>query len=158
MYLKAINRLIRIIFGLFFLIFPLLSIIAPVYQSIGGYPKGEKIYLLLSSICHQYPTRSLWIFNRPFALCSRCLGGYFGLGISYFIIYSKQKYLFRLLKGIIFIIPGIADGIFQLMTTYESSNIIRLITGFIGGIGIFYMSYPFISVKNKKEDQNENIA
>jgi len=157
-YIQNINKVIRIIFGIFFLSLSLLAIIAPTYQSICGYPKGEKIYSLLSPICHQYPTRSIWIFDRPFALCSRCFGGYLGLGISYFIIHPKQKYLFRLLKGIILVIPGITDGIFQLMTIYESSNIIRLITGILGGIGIFYILYPFKSVKDKKEDLNENIT
>lgn len=55
---------------------------APLMQHLMGYPHGETLYALLDPICHQYPTRSLWVFDRPFALCARCTTGYLGLAIA----------------------------------------------------------------------------
>ena len=149
-----IDTTIRFILGILFISISIIAAIAPITQSVFGYPNGEKIYSLLSPICHQYPTRSLWITNRPFALCSRCFGGYLGLGLSFFIIHSSHKYIKRFLIGLIMILPGIIDGLFQLLTTYESINITRLITGIIGGIGFFLIIYPFNSNRkiNKTED------
>jgi len=154
-YLHKLDMLIRILLGSFFLVLSLLAISAPVIQTTFGYPNGENIYSVLSPICHQYPTRSLWILNRPFALCTRCFSGYLGLGIGLLVISSKTKYLKRLLFGIILIIPGVLDGLIQLWTNYEGTNIIRFITGLSGGLGVFYIIYPFNYNKIKKKGNNK---
>ena len=136
-------------FGSFFLALPFLAISAPIYQSAIGYPNGEGIYSFLSPICHQYPTRSMWVFNRPFALCSRCFSGYIGLGIGFIFFLSQNNYLKRLIFGIGLLVPGVLDSLIQLWTSYESTNTIRFFTGFSGGVGVFYIIYPFGSLKNK---------
>ena len=148
-YLTKIDLGLRIILSTFFLGLPLLAISAPIIQTTFGFPNGEGIYSFLSPICHQYPTRSLWILNRPFALCSRCFSGYFGLGIGFLFFRSQNNYLKRLIFGICLLIPGVLDGVIQLWTTYESTNIIRFFTGFSGGLGVFYIIYPFSSLKTK---------
>jgi uncharacterized membrane protein len=33
-------------------------------------------------VCHQRPERSLWIFGNSVAICSRCLGIYFGAAVG----------------------------------------------------------------------------
>ncbi|MBW1650687.1 MAG: DUF2085 domain-containing protein [Deltaproteobacteria bacterium] len=139
---KIVDTYLRKILFVIFSIITLIGIIAPIWQSLFGYPNGEKIYSFLHNICHQYPTRSLWIAKRPCALCSRCMAGYTGIAIASLFIWLPRKYFNRLLIGFILIIPGIADGIIQLSTDYESSNLLRIITGFVGGIGIFILLYP----------------
>ena len=139
--------LIFIIFGTIFI----LAIIAPVIQTIYGFPKGENIYKLLSPICHQYPTRSLWILERPFALCARCFGGYIGLSFSAMLLVSKSKYINRAGIGLLLTFPGIIDGIYQAITNYESSNVIRFTTGLIGGIGLFLIINPF-KIKQRRNE------
>lgn len=150
-YLSKIDLGFRILLGSFFLGLPLLAITAPIIQTTFNYPNGEGIYSMLSPICHQYPTRSLWILNRPFALCSRCFGGYFGLGIGFLLFHSQYIYLKRLIFGICLLIPGVLDGLIQLWTTYESTNIIRFFTGFSGGLGVFYIIFPFSSFQNQNK-------
>ena len=150
-YLQKIDIILRILFGSFFLALPFFAISAPIYQTVFGYPNGEGIYSFLSPICHQYPTRSLWILNRPFALCSRCFSGYLGLGIGLFAIRSQYKYLKRLILGIGLFIPGVLDGLIQLWSTYESTNIIRFFTGLSGGLGVFYITFPISVLTNKKK-------
>jgi uncharacterized membrane protein len=41
----------------------------------------------------------------------------------------------------ILLAPMIIDGTIQRFTKYESNNILRLITGILGGIGIFMLIY-----------------
>lgn len=147
-YLQKFEIVLRILLSFFFLALPLLAISAPIIQTTFSYPNGEGIYSFLSPICHQYPTRSFWILNRPFALCSRCFSGYLGLGIGFFAIRSQYKYFKRLIFGIALIIPGVLDGLFQLWTNYESTNIIRFLTGLSGGLGVFYIIFPFSSLTN----------
>lgn len=144
--MKILQKLlisIKMMTGIFFIILSILAFSAPVIQTSFGVPSGENIYSGLSPICHQYPTRSLWILNRPFALCSRCFSGYLGLGIGLIFINPRKNYLKRLTTGLFLMLPGVVDGLLQLMTLYESTNMVRTITGFMGGFGIFYIIYPF---------------
>lgn len=121
----------------------IMALAAPALQSVFGYPHGEKIYSLFSPICHQYPTRSLWILDRPFALCSRCFSGYLGVAIGAISALMSMRYSKRIIVGILLLLPGISDGLVQLLTIYESNNFMRVITGFMGGYGIFVLFYPF---------------
>lgn len=132
----------------------LLAFFAPVIQTVFLYPSGEGIYSLLHNICHQFPSRSLWITDRPFALCSRCFSGYVGLfsGGAYFL-FSKNKIkpLLMLFLGAFFILPGVLDGFVQALTAYTSTNFTRSFTGIFGGIGI---SMVISSVLSTGGDRN----
>ena len=151
MAISKIFKVMRIALGGFFLSLATLSFLAPIIQSAIGYPGGENIYSGLSNICHQYPTRSLWITNRPFALCSRCFGGYLGISLALLFVNSTVNYSRRIALGIILALPGIVDGGIQLITTYESTNIIRFISGFLGGLGLFYIFFSFMSNSQNKK-------
>jgi uncharacterized membrane protein len=148
-YLNYLKLFFSILFGLMFLSISILALAAPLIQSLFEYPSGENIYSFLSPICHQYPTRSFWLLERPFALCARCFSGYLGLGIGLLFIHTNHNYLKRLAIGLLFLIPGVIDSLIQLLTNYESNNIIRFITGLIGGIGVYFTLYPFKSNNNK---------
>ena len=147
---KRIDIILRgLIFSLYFGIF-FLSFYAPVIQSLKGYPAGEEIYSLFSPICHQYPTRCFWIFDRPWALCARCASAYLGIAIASLL--SKPKYSFskRSLIGFALICFAAVDPILQLFGFYESNNLFRLITGIVGGYGAFMLIYP-IPFKYKEQ-------
>jgi uncharacterized membrane protein len=142
MIIKRIDKTLRGItfvfyFGIFFL-----SFYAPFIQHVQGYPAGEGIYSLFSSICHQYPTRCFWIFDRPWALCARCSSAYLGIAIA--AILSRLKYSFpkRALFGVSLICVAAFDPMLQLFGFYESNNLFRLITGLAGGYGAFMLIYP----------------
>ncbi len=128
-----------------------LSILAPLRQSLYGFPSGESIYRMLAMICHQLPARSFWILDFPCGLCSRCLLGYTGLAIAALFVSCSFRYSKRLMIGSALLLPGIADGLIQLMTSYESTNIIRAATGLTGGIGLFILlsSLNFFSRREK---------
>ncbi len=107
-----------------------------------GFPNGDSIYRVLSLVCHQLPSRSFWLFGFPCGLCSRCLLGYIGIAVAALFIRHPRKYSRRFLLGTALLVPGIVDGLIQLETNYESANLMRAITGLIGGMGLFMLLYP----------------
>ncbi|WP_462137778.1 DUF2085 domain-containing protein [Candidatus Mycalebacterium sp.] len=118
------------------------SFAAPIRQSISGFPSGESLYLWLSFICHQFPSRSFWILEFPGGLCSRCLLGYTGIAVAALFVSRPQKYTNRALLGIALLLPAILDVFAQSVTSYQSINLTRAVTGFLGGTGVFILCFP----------------
>ena len=93
---------------------------------------------LTKYICHRMPERSFFIKGHQFPVCARCTGFYTGL-----IVFLIWNYFFKLnndiatlLISMILMIPVAIDGITQYFGPRESTNTLRFITGFIGGIGL----------------------
>lgn len=89
-------------------------------------------------ICHRKPERSFFYKGRQFPVCARCTGFYIS-GIASIILlnFIPVPYsLTTLLIGIILLIPCAIDGFTQLFEMRESNNILRLITGLLGGVGL----------------------
>jgi uncharacterized membrane protein len=87
--------------------------------------------------CHQLPERSFFLFGHKLAVCSRCTGIYFGALISTLVyplplkvdnIKTPGKWLL-----ICSLIPLGLDGGIQMITSYESNNLLRFVTGVIFG-------------------------
>lgn len=154
-----ISLYIRILVFFTALSLPVLSILAPLRQSLYGFPSGESIYRMLSLICHQLPARSFWILDFPCGLCSRCLLGYTGLAIASLFVSCSFSYSKKFIIASTLLLPGIADGLIQLMTSYESTNLIRAATGLTGGIGLFILlsSLNFFSKRRKLYNEYINL-
>ncbi|AMD18385.1 hypothetical protein TL18_10425 [Methanobrevibacter sp. YE315] len=93
---------------------------------------------LTKYICHRKPERSFFIKGHQFPVCSRCTGFYTGL-IVYLIFSCFYKHSYdinMLLISMILMIPVAVDGLTQYFGPRESTNTIRFITGFVGGIGL----------------------
>lgn len=79
--------------------------------------------------CHQMPERSFFIGSYQFPLCARCTGILFGeiagLLLSFFIPFFWPILLL--------ILPILVDGLTQLWGWRTSNNLLRLITGLLGG-------------------------
>ncbi|RLI85976.1 MAG: DUF2085 domain-containing protein [Candidatus Altiarchaeales archaeon] len=115
-----------------------LIILAPYLMSIHREFAANLIYFLFSPVCHQLPERSFFLFGYKLAVCARCTAIYFG-----FLITSLIYPLFKRIDNketpgkwllILSLIPMGLDGGIQLVTSYESTNQIRAITGGIFGI------------------------
>ncbi|UCF50595.1 MAG: DUF2085 domain-containing protein [Thermoplasmatales archaeon] len=96
----------------------------------------DAIYSSGDRLCHQQASRSFFINGNQMPFCSRCtaiwLGFAIGLGFMvFFKIELNEKFLILLIIGIV---PIAIDGIGQLFGFWESTNIIRLITGLLAGI------------------------
>jgi uncharacterized membrane protein len=166
-----------ILFFIPFLVWILLQIIAPlalqqasVTELSGniGVADNEKmldkipapwnaIYGCGDRLCHQKAERSLFINGNQMPFCTRCTAIWLGfaVGLGFMVFYKIQlneKFLFLILIGIV---PIGIDGVGQLLQLWESTNIIRLITGLFAGIvcgiAIALIIYEIISLKPFKK-------
>ena len=115
---------------------------APVLQHVMGFPYGESWYALVDPICHQFPTRSLWVFDRPFALCARCTAGYVGLAVAsvWSLRPSARRRLFWVAVAAFAI--AIVEPVVHPRVVDEVPKASRLFFGLLGGaaIGLFFNS------------------
>ena len=93
------------------------------------------IYIWLPRVfgCHQKPERSFRYHGKQFPLCARCTGELTGILICAILFWFWHP---SLIISVIMMIPMLIDGFTQRLTTYESTNIRRFITGFLFGIGL----------------------
>jgi len=118
----------------------------------------DYIYLAGHYTCHQRSDRSIYLNENQLPVCSRCLGIYLGMSVVFIVALLRHptgsffQSLCQLIKfdtnsnpiecdiiiiiclGAILAIPMLADGFLQIVTSYESNNITRLVTGFVFGI------------------------
>ena len=94
------------------------------------------VYSAGDRLCHQKAERSLFIHGNQMPFCVRCTAIWLGLavGLGFMVFYRIQlneKFLFVILLGIV---PIAVDGVGQLFGFWESTNIIRLMTGLLAGV------------------------
>jgi uncharacterized membrane protein len=131
------------------------ALAAPVSQATLGYPSGEFFYESLFPICHQYPTRSLWILGQPCGLCARCLGGYGGLVLLPVLYVAgalrRVDAAFFLLLGMSLFALGVGDAVVKFAIGIDGSNSWRFGTGLLGGLGFAMMlAWPWKKVSQKE--------
>jgi len=82
--------------------------------------------------CHQHADRSFFLNGNQMPFCARCTSIFLGLtiGAAILIFFSLELHIFWILLGLV---PMALDGGIQLITSYESTNIMRFITGSIAG-------------------------
>ena len=93
------------------------------------------VYSMGDRLCHQKAERSFSINGNEMPFCSRCTAIWLGLAIGlglmvFYLIELNEKFLFVIIIGIV---PVGIDGIGQLLGLWESTDIIRLITGLLAG-------------------------
>ncbi len=96
-------------------------------------PIIRTVYHSGDGMCHMKNSRSIFINDNQMAYCARCFGIFFGFVIGAAIAtFVKVDLKWWLL--VIGLVPIGLDGGLQLITSYESNNIIRLLTGSLAGI------------------------
>lgn len=93
--------------------------------------------------CHQRADRSFYINGKQFPICARCTGELAGMIVSSVVcfFYIPPVWVMAALM-----LPMIVDGFVQLLTSYESTNPRRVVTGFLFGYALVAL-FCFISVK-----------
>lgn len=118
------------------------------------------VYLFGDLNCHQKHSRSYEVHGNQMPICTRDVGIFFGGTVGFFILFfvtpradfyqtffsalpSKlQERLFsKVSKKLLFffilvmaVVPTGFDGVYQMISDYESTNFTRIVTGFIFGI------------------------
>jgi len=123
-------------------------------------PYAAAVYFFGDFNCHQKSSRSLYFHDNQLPVCARDTGTAFGLVVGalglFFVI--RTPYLFptflslvpgrirgpllrhlspgaaSVLIAFLFLLPTGFDGFYQLLTSYESTNPVRLVTGFFLGV------------------------
>ncbi|MFO7792786.1 MAG: DUF2085 domain-containing protein [Candidatus Saliniplasma sp.] len=126
------------------------------WQELPAYQRA--IYTFSDFNCHQKYYRSFSINGNQMPVCARDVGIFSGLSLGFLVmtmivpeteykdillkfipvksnIVEFKKNLLLILLGALFVLPMALDGGIQLVTSYESNNIMRLITGSIFGVG-----------------------
>jgi uncharacterized membrane protein len=99
-----------------------------------GLPWGF-VYSAGDRLCHQKAERSFFINDNQMPFCSRCTAIWLGIviGLGFMVFYKIQlngKFLFAIILSVI---PIGVDGIGQLFGFWESTNVVRVITGLLVG-------------------------
>lgn len=83
--------------------------------------------------CHQRAERSFFLHGNQMPFCARCTSIFLGLaiGAALLIFFSLELHIFWILLGLV---PMALDGGIQLITSYESTNLMRFLTGSLAGI------------------------
>lgn len=126
-------------------------------------PYAGLIYAFGDLNCHQKHERSWEVNNNQLPVCTRDIGIFFGMFVGGALftrrgwnrwtvrdtclsmipddwlggVYQRnQRTLLWLACGMLLCLPLIADGFLQLLTSYESTNLKRVLTGIPFGLGL----------------------
>lgn len=152
----------KILLGLsiFLFVFTVLPIIAPIAAYLNLNFIADPIYWIYQWFCHQRPWRSYHLFDYQLAMDARMMLMFGSMAIASLLIYLKNlkplKPFTAVIFAIIFIIPLGMDGVIQAiaeMTSYggsdlpfyESTNLMRSITGTLFGIGVAFAIFPYLN-------------
>ena len=176
---KLFSKSILVLF-IIFLIWVLLQFIAPLalpkgsVSDLSGYTAlsdndevidsmpapWNYVYSAGDKMCHEKAERSFFINGNQMPFCSRCTAIWLGLaiGIGFMVFYSIEldtKFVFLMIVGLA---PIGVDGVGQIFGLWESTNLIRVLTGlFIGiicgiSIGIIFDEIKDIIYLNKTQN------
>lgn len=123
--------ILALIIGLPSLLFLTASIMEPILPE----SVSDAVDPVLSATCHRLASRSLELPWGLSGLCSRCTAFWAGMVAGAVLV------LFELLRiplwlALLMIVPLALDGALQYMGLYTSLNVIRILTGAAGGIGL----------------------
>ncbi len=152
---ERVSKLLLVFFALFFII-SILHFLAPLslpsnsvkdLSGLTGISDNELqieemtfpwnvLYSIGDRLCHQKAERSFLVNGNQMSFCSRCTAIWIGIaiGLGFMILYKiplNEKFLIAIILGIV---PIGIDGIGQLFGFWESTNVIRVITGLLVGI------------------------
>jgi len=99
---------------------------------------AQAVYVIGDVNCHQIKDRSFFLNGNEMPFCSRDVGIFFGLAVGMLIVLAFGP-KFYWLAFIAMTIPILVDGGLQLVSSYESNNLVRFLTGAVGGAAVSYL-------------------
>jgi uncharacterized membrane protein len=121
-----------------------LPVLAPVLMWLNLAAPARGIFFVYQYLCHQLPERSFFIFGNQIAFCQRDTAIYGSLFVAG-LFYAASRWRWKPLKWWVFglmLVPMVVDGSLQLLTPYESTWHLRVLTGVLTGAGGVWFLYP----------------
>lgn len=117
-----------------------LAVSAPLLEA-GRWGIASRIYSLLGYFCHQRPSRSWFLLGSNLGLCARTFSIYAALAAGGAALLASDRLQAwvrgrRRLWGVLLIAPLAVDGTMQLTGVWASTNVLRAVTGILGGLGV----------------------
>ena len=96
----------------------------------GASPKWRIAFRMM---CHGIESRCLLMFGVPMPICARCTAIYAGLvgGAAFFVVLPLFEERLMRMALLFAAIPMAIDGLTQAIGLRESTNLLRMITGFL---------------------------
>lgn len=123
-----------------------LPVLAPYLEYRGVGVPARVIHLVYSTVCHQMPERSFFIFGHKMAFCQRDFALYGAIllaGMLYGLLRPRVKPA-PLWVAILMAVPMAVDGTGQLLRFWESTWWSRVITGVLFGVALVWLVYPYV--------------
>jgi uncharacterized membrane protein len=127
----------------------LLSVFKPICMMTGFNLIAQVTNWPISLICHQCPSRCLALIGVRLAICSRCFAFYSAMFLCALWYWRKGLLLTSITtRGLLLLLaPLIIDGTTQFLGLRSSTNTLRIITGFLAGVGKSLSILPFLADK-----------
>lgn len=120
-------------------------IAAPLFELWKAKGIADFLYRVYHLSCHQLPSRSWFICGKKLGVCVRCFATYvlfIPVSATFFIRPIKKwigrrcflRFVLPLSLGLLS--PLVIDGLLQLLTPWESTNLLRFATGGLAGAGV----------------------
>ncbi|MCU0851790.1 MAG: DUF2085 domain-containing protein [Thermoplasmata archaeon] len=103
------------------------------------------VYWLGDAECHQLANRSFFLNGNQMPFCARDVGIFVGVAVG-FGVASFIRYKIHPLIALAGLVPIAIDGGLQAVTSYESNNILRVVTGLIAGLALSLLIAHFMLV------------
>ena len=129
-----------------FLLMVFLSLLAPYFEHCNNHTGAAIVYFGMRPLCHQLPERTFFVWGYKMALCSRCFSIYVSfLFFSFlFFIFRKRFKGFYWKTAVFLFIPMALDGTTQLVGLRESTQLLRVLTGSLFGLGFALIICPLL--------------
>jgi uncharacterized membrane protein len=108
--------------------------------------------LLFRVVCHGIESRCLTMFGVPMPICARCTAIYIGLlagGAAFFFLPLLEERVMRIAMYVAAMLMAI-DGLTQAAGFRESSNPLRLATGFVAALA--FAMWTLTSVQQHRQE------
>lgn len=118
------------------------ALIAPLAEGAGQRGAANVLYALLGGVCHQIPTRSLFLGASHMALCGRCFALWgAGAAAGLAALWSRARPLPPALAGFL-VLPCLMDGLAPRFSFWPQTMASRTFTGLLAGSAIALFLYP----------------
>jgi uncharacterized membrane protein len=108
-------------------------------------------YILGDMFCIELSDHSYYLNGNQMPFCARCTGIFAGLVIGMLLAVRSNLKVNNLLIGL-GILPLLIDGGLQLVTSYQSTNPLRVATGLLAGAAVsLYLSHATKGAKNSRK-------
>lgn len=136
----ARSQALKVWYGVLLVVFAWLALIVlpPIVSAYGQTEISSPMYRFFGMICHQLPERSFHLLEHQLAVCSRCFGVYFGLGVGA-VVYPLWRRVDDIeplprIWLLASMVPIGIDWSLGVFGVWENNHASRFITGLILGL------------------------